>query len=87
MNCRICTGTYCRTRSRKYLSAECGSYRISKREWRNDDNGDSGVEVQMIEYENADNTRVKRNFLTDFFANRPMSDVALVVKNVTVQIE
>ena len=41
----------------------------------------------MIEYENADNTRVKRNFLTDYFANRPMTDVALIVKNVTVQIE
>ena len=79
MRRRICTGTYCRSPSRN-LSAECGSYRISKREWRNDNDGDSGWGASMNEYENADNTRVTQ-FLTDYLPIGLVTDVALIVKN------
>ena len=41
----------------------------------------------MLDNENADNTRVKTQFLNRRIAKRPVSDVALVVKNIIVQIE
>ena len=53
----------------------------------NDDNGDSDVEVQMIDNKMQITLgEIKRNS-NRRIAERPVSDVALIVKNVTVQIE
>ena len=41
----------------------------------------------MIDNEISDNTRGEKRNSNRWIAERPVSDVALIVKNVTVQIE
>ena len=54
------------------------SYHISESEG-GVDNGYSGVEVKILDNDNADNTRVKRKFI-GWIGDRPLSDATFVVK-------